>query len=245
MHSFWFLSQDYVYAWPMVAITYVIVRKDLPSFMPDPASQSLLVAFFKALYDPEFISKCQEDYLFLPVPEGLRDGALESLDMLVVSTDAPTWIIEDDVLDDGLGAGDFVISARRSLASSVDLVVLAEKVADAVESLIALTGDMKTLQQQSASLEEELVEWSSQLSTIDEKGGAEEVEKRADAGFIMAIVSLALWLVSICVIVRQKNALSRLEEEVRKSRMEQSRSSGRRRRGSGDGANRQADEAAE
>jgi hypothetical protein len=233
---FYLFAQDYLYAWPMVAITYVIVRQDLPSFMPDPRAQSLLVAFFEALYDPEFISKCQEDYLFLPVPENLRDNALASIALLTVDSTAPTWLKEDDVLEDGVGTGDYVISGRRSLASTVDLATLADNVAGAVESLSVLTGDVKTLKKQSASVEEDLAQFSSQASNNNEDGVLEDVEKKADIAFYMAIVSLALWFVSFIVIVRQQMTLSRMEGEIQQRIEQAKRPSGKRRRGIETGA---------
>ena len=97
----------------MSALTYAYVRKDL-TFMEDPRSQSFLKAFLRAMYDEEYIGKCEESFGFLSIKDNLRDQALQSIDMLRVSADAPEWVTEtEEVLSDGLLQGQTAGQACR------------------------------------------------------------------------------------------------------------------------------------
>lgn len=198
----------------MVAITYVIVRKDLPAFIPNPESQSLLVAFLKALYDPSFISKCEDDYDFLSVPESLAIQAMESIGMISVSPDAPTWILEDSVFDGDLGTGDYTISRRRNLASNLNLDVLQQNVEEATDTLTLLATDLEALKIQSTRMETDLVQAAIQGANGDTMDVIEDLEKRADASFIIALVSLSLCVLSMLVIFKQNIALRQLQLDM-------------------------------
>jgi ABC-type phosphate transport system substrate-binding protein len=50
--------------WPIVAMTYIYVKKDL-TFISDPASQSLVKAFLEAVYSDEYITQCEEEFGFV------------------------------------------------------------------------------------------------------------------------------------------------------------------------------------
>ena len=56
--------------------------KDL-TYLTDPASQSLLKAFLKALYTESYISTCEQDFGFVRITGPLRDKALEAIDALI------------------------------------------------------------------------------------------------------------------------------------------------------------------
>jgi len=196
----------------MVAITYVIVRKDLPSFIPDPRAQSLLVVFLKSLYDSDFISKCQEDYLFLPVPENLREIALKSIESLTVSSGAPTWIKEVDVSEDGSGTGEYVISNYRSLASVGDIATLTKHSQDTKDQFNMITEDLNQMKKALAAIEEaELARLSNQLRQEEIDQLIEDIGKRADLGFIIAIASLSLAFLCLLMLIRQQTFFRRNE----------------------------------
>ena len=76
-------------------MSYIYVKKDL-TFIEDPAAQTLLQAFLRALYAPEWITQCEEEFGFVRVDGVLRDKALEAIDSMIVSPDAPAWFFEYD-----------------------------------------------------------------------------------------------------------------------------------------------------
>ena len=61
--------------WPIVALSYIYVRKDL-SHITNPVSQGLLQAFLTALYTEEYISVCEEEF-------GFFDDARERIEHIV------------------------------------------------------------------------------------------------------------------------------------------------------------------
>ena len=60
-------------------MSYIYVRKDL-TYMPNPASQTLLKAFLRALYSDDYIPVCEEEYGFFRITGDLRDKALAAID---------------------------------------------------------------------------------------------------------------------------------------------------------------------
>lgn len=104
------LNKPGEFTWPIVAMSYVYVRKDL-SFMETPKQQSLLVAFLKNLYDPKAIEQCSI-FGFTRVPNSVRKIALEGIEMLQVDPAAPEWTVEEDTIP-GEGQGTYVISHKR------------------------------------------------------------------------------------------------------------------------------------
>ncbi len=208
--SFFFIClQGYIYAWPIVAITYVYVRKDL-SFMSDPRAQSLMVAFFKALYDPVFTKKCEEEYLFLPVPESIRNIALSGIELLELDPSAPEWIQETDILS-GVGQGDNVISIRRKSSSTIHLDLLTDKVRNAEMVL----GDVLTGIDSIQTTADELRDQINRVvrGEFDEANAQlfNELDQRLDATFIMSITSLILGVITFLFMIVQQSRLGKVE----------------------------------
>mmetsp|Transcript_38681 Transcript_38681/g.78899 ORF Transcript_38681/g.78899 Transcript_38681/m.78899 type:complete len:472 (-) Transcript_38681:238-1653(-) len=105
------LNKPGKWTWPIVAMSYFYVRKDL-SFIDSPAEQSLLKTFLQeTFYDDDEIKKC-EQFGFTPVPAGIRNVALAGIEMLQVADDAPTWVVERDTIEGG-GQDNYVISYKR------------------------------------------------------------------------------------------------------------------------------------
>ena len=97
--------------WPIVAMSYFYVRKDL-SFLKTPEEQSLLVTFLReSFFDLDQISKCSK-FGFTPVSQSVRKLSLDGIKMLNVSSDAPVWFMEKDTVP-GIGQGDYVVSHKR------------------------------------------------------------------------------------------------------------------------------------
>jgi len=165
--------------WPIVAISYVYARLDLPSTIPNPESQSLLKYFISSLYDPNVIGQCSE-YGFTPVPTKVRDVALAGLDKVRVDPSAPTWTVETKT-SKGFGQGDYVISGKRR--SFIEL-----------ESS-GLAGDISMLTDSVSSIG---VMGSPSLASANGDSSTARTFTDADAAairtsMILGAVSIALW----------------------------------------------------
>ena len=182
-------------------MTYIYVRKDL-TFIPNPASQTLLKAFLKQLYADEFIPVCEADFGFVRVTGDLRNRSLAAIDSLVVSSDAPEWIIETDTLS-RVGQGNYVISSKRESYSEVEQDA-------AVGDIAALTSLIEELQATIESMQvtiQELRETSSSHTHSDETGEVEEAsaffesdssdDTQVKTALALASVSFILWMMAI------------------------------------------------
>ena len=109
------VNQDGDYTWPIVAISYVYVRKDLSFLQPD--EQTLLKFFLTQLYTDSSIKQC-EQFGFEIVPNYVREIGLAGIDMLNIDNSAKPWTFEKDTLK-GDGQGQYVISAKRKSYSEV------------------------------------------------------------------------------------------------------------------------------
>lgn len=103
------VNQDGEYTWPIVAISYIYVRKDLSFLQPD--EQSLLKFFLTQLYTDSSIKQC-EQFGFEIVPTNVRNIGLAGIDMINFDTNGAPWTSEIET-QKGDGQGDYVISAKR------------------------------------------------------------------------------------------------------------------------------------
>lgn len=157
------------------------MKKDL-TFIGDPAAQTLLQTFLKALYAPEWITQCEEEFGFVRVDGVLRDKALEAIDSMIVSTDAPQWTFEYET-EKNIGQGDFVISTKRSSYSEVEQDNLVEKIAALTEQLVTLQSEYEKVMAATHSDQE-----SNQDTEIQ-------------AALVMSSISIALWILALIGLV--------------------------------------------
>ena len=185
-----------------MSLSYLYVRKDLPNYISDPESQSLFVAFLKSFYDENYIGECRDEFGFVPITGELRQLALDGIDMLQVSPEAPTWVFEDDVMTEG-GMGDYVISNRRKLGNIVEQDLLEDRAARTEEDLKAALARIGDLEKSLRALDPDFVgaededDLNAAFDIISDFG---DQEKRLDAAIVMGIVSLSLWVITaICM----------------------------------------------
>ena len=205
-----------------MSLSYLFVRKDLPSFISNPESQSLLVAFLKAFYDENYIGECRDEFGFVPITGDLRELALEGIEMLETSPEAPTWIFEGDtVLTEG-GQGDYVISKRRKHAYIVEQDLLedrADKMEDALKVTLSKIDELEAtirrleaggqLQETSGSGDE-----ANYVDELDSDVYDDDEAKRLDAAFIMGIVSLSCWVLVGCCALYSTISASGIQGQV-------------------------------
>jgi hypothetical protein len=181
--------------------------------MSDPASQTLLKAFLKALYDDEYIPECEEEFGFFRVSGELRDKALAAIDAIVTSEGAPEWTFETDTAK-RTGQGDYVISSKRESYSEFEQ----DRVVDLTTKLEAM---IKELQAQNEKMATELAEvkeithghadtpattpagtpTAPAAATNGEFDGAEyfmdEQETQLKAALALGSISFIFWIIAI------------------------------------------------
>jgi len=188
------LNQGGTNTWPIVAMTYIYVKKDL-TFISDPASQSLVKAFLNAVYSDEYITQCEEEFGFVRVAGELREKALNAINTIVTSPDAPEWSFEIDT-EIRVGAGDHVISAKRKSYSELEQ----DNLVDMIDFLAA---EIRTLKNQN----DQLMLSSGSPTQVRESNSGNSFETFVDeeldedsqvkTALVMSAISIALWVIAI------------------------------------------------
>mmetsp|Transcript_21659 Transcript_21659/g.23203 ORF Transcript_21659/g.23203 Transcript_21659/m.23203 type:complete len:207 (-) Transcript_21659:1780-2400(-) len=175
-------------------MTYIYVKKDL-TFISDPASQSLVKAFLNAVYSDEYITQCEEEFGFVRVAGELREKALNAINTIVTSPDAPEWSFEIDT-EIRVGAGDHVISAKRKSYSELEQ----DNLVDMIDFLAA---EIRTLKNQN----DQLMLSSGSSTQVRESNSGNSFETFVDeeldedsqvkTALVMSAISIALWVIAI------------------------------------------------
>lgn len=194
------LNQPGPKTWPIVAMSYIYVRKDL-SHIPDPADRALLLAFLQALYEPEFINPCGDLFGFTPVPDKVKDLAFEGIAMLGQES-GPTFMFEYDT-NKTVGQLDYVISEKRRSYSEVERSDAVNDIADVDIATAFLRSDVMDLRTMVVQLKEEIKimkesasNSNSQFSSNNNMVGEEFTttnESQITAALAMASLSIVLW----------------------------------------------------
>jgi hypothetical protein len=180
--------------WPIVAMSYIYIRKDL-TYMPNPESQTLLKAFLKALYTPEYIGVCEEEFGFFRVTGELREKALTAIDDLVITPGAPEWTYELST-DKRNGQNDYVISAKRESYSEIEQDY-------AVEAVDQLVRDVVALKAENVLLMEALEHSHNENSNEHDMFPDEEMDKdtQLKAALALGSISFILWILALIVLI--------------------------------------------
>lgn len=202
-----YYTQPGEFTWPIVAMSYIYVRKNL-DHIEDPQEQTLLKAFLTALYDPEYIGQCVDKFRFTTVPEEVRQIGLDGINMLQTSANATEWTFESSTTP-GEGQGPFVVSSKRRSYG--------EYQRDSFD------GDIDHLNTEITNLREELRKERAETSALKEELGAireklggqadlpitqstqasytEQNENQISAALIMSSISMVLWALAVAMVV--------------------------------------------
>jgi uncharacterized small protein (DUF1192 family) len=199
-----YLNQAGSNTWPIVAMSYIYVKQDL-TFIENPASQTLLKAFLKALYTDEYITQCEEEFGFVRVAGELREKALAAIDGLTVTPGAPEWTFEFDTAQ-GIGQGDYVISAKRNSYSEVEQEDLVEAVTDLKAKIALLESEVAELHAELDGASHTHSGDGDMVATTSTSGSAfsatqEEQDTKITASLVMSSVSFAFWIMTIVVLL--------------------------------------------
>mmetsp|Transcript_21052 Transcript_21052/g.29709 ORF Transcript_21052/g.29709 Transcript_21052/m.29709 type:complete len:545 (+) Transcript_21052:70-1704(+) len=145
-----FLNKDGEYTWPIVAMTYVFVRKDI-TFIENPIEQGLLKAWLKTLYDDDAFAMCTQ-FGFTAAPTSIKTKAMEAIDSILTSDGTPEFTVEKST-NLGAGQGPYVISAKRRSGAEYVRSTLQGQVDEAQSKTVALSDQVNTLNQKVLDLE--------------------------------------------------------------------------------------------
>ena len=179
------VNQPGEYTWPVVQLTYVYVRKNLPSFIENDVERALMKAFLRALYLDEFIEPCVAEFGFTPLPASVREKAVNSIGLLQEDGGEPiVWTFEYDTLPVE-GAGSYVISSKRRSFGQVERSALQHDAA-------TLQNEVLYLQQEMTRLEDDLTD------KLDRK------DRQLKAALAMSSIALFLCILAVAHQLRLK-----------------------------------------
>jgi len=190
------LNKPGAFTWPIVAMSYIYARTDL-SFIEEPAEQSLLKTFLQySLFDEEEIEYCSQ-FGFVPVPEAVRQVALNGIAALSVNASAPKWEIETETLP-GVGQGDYVISTKRRTYDDYQRSALADSALQ--------EGDVKTIVDSHLSSNGVLGGAMQSQSTASASGRfyTEDDAAQLQAALVLASISFAMWVLAIIFFIARR-----------------------------------------
>jgi len=170
------LDQPGEFTWPIVALSYLYIRKDL-TYIEDPDTQALLVSFIKALYDPNFINDCIDLFGFSTVNDITREDVYFALDNDLITTSTEEFKFEaagDE--NDKDHQGDYYISAKRRSFAEYERTENEGRIAD---------------------LEAEVASLRSMIESMPIHVDYDDDDSNADAALGIAIASIVMWVFAI------------------------------------------------
>lgn len=185
-----YLNKGGEWTWPIVAMTYVFVRKDISTHIDDPAEQSLLIAFLKTLYDADVFDELCMQFGFTPAPDSVKRKAETGINSIKLASGAPEWIFEKKT-DPGNGQGEYVISWKRRASAEYKIAVLQTHI-DNLKSNLAKSSDEIQM-----------------LKTGD--GGSEfgsDEQTKLTVSLALSIISIVLWVIAGVAMLMRKGGSS-------------------------------------
>jgi len=167
-----YLNKDGEFTWPIVAMTYVYVRQDI-THIDNPVEQGLLKAWLRTLYDADSFDLCTP-FGFTAAPPSIQTKAMEAIDNIVTSPDAPEFTFEKST-DAGAGQGPYVLSVKRRSGTEYKLSTLESMVTDTVDNEALLTKSMEDLQAEVRSV-------TAKVDTLEDTVAANASSNGSDAG---------------------------------------------------------------
>mmetsp|Transcript_15263 Transcript_15263/g.21776 ORF Transcript_15263/g.21776 Transcript_15263/m.21776 type:complete len:497 (+) Transcript_15263:81-1571(+) len=183
------LNKPGQYTWPIVAISYVYVRKNIKDYITDSKERGLLKLFLKSLYQKEYIDQCGI-YGFSTVPATIRDNALAGIDMIDFTGDEE-WTFEFDT-NKYEGQGDYVISSKRRTYAEFERSLIRDDVDAVGEELLISSGRNDALKADLLAL------------AATEPKFSNRHKSRIDASLIMSSLSICLWGLTLAFFIGKK-----------------------------------------
>jgi len=186
------LNQAGANTWPIVAMSYIYVRKDWTKYGDEfgPDEQALLMGFLEALYEPTYIDECKELFGFTPAytNEKLKTLAKNGLQQIIMNETATKYVFESKTMA-YQGQEENIISVKRRSNAEYERSQLTKQVKDLKDQLKALQ-----LSQEANLMAATKTESETKMYT---DGEAQKVTISLIAS-IVAIILSALAIMSMC-----------------------------------------------
>ena len=189
-----FLNKGGTMTWPLILMTYIYVRTDLPSFLVQPYEQTLVVAFLRTFFNSDYVSTCTKLYGFtamndIPDMKAYGEAAIKLVEQSINSTATPPWFFESKTVPID-GAGPFVFSTKRKEIIDVTVQDLTTAVSNIESDLIArvdsdaeTTTKIDALERQVEAILLEIMVLQSEISSGTTQESDNEVSTSQSANF--------------------------------------------------------------
>lgn len=191
------------YTWPIVAISYIFVRKDQTG---KGETGALLKAFVDFVIGEEGQGMLS-DYNFVGVPESVLEVAQSASNMIDLDPSVQTWSVETDTAR-GTGQLDYVISGKRR--SHFEYAI------GELEAETAGQADIDALNAQIEAMSAELAEVKGNQCGCDDDDN-DAVKEDARNAMIIAIIALALAFIGLLLTCYAMSKASSAMKAVRDS----------------------------
>jgi hypothetical protein len=200
--------------WPLVLMTYLYVRTDLPAFMDSADEQALLVAFLRTFFLDDYITPCEELFGFTVMNSipAMKEYATAAIDLVEasVSPNATKFTFESKTNVIG-GAGPYVVSGKRKEIIDVNLNDLTSTVTDLQTQVVDImavaglgeggvfTGQLAQIQSEIDDLRVDVDELLNRLNTAGVESTLQSSNSNDDSQIKAALVLSSLSFVVCCV----------------------------------------------
>ncbi len=187
-----FLNRGSSTTWPLILMTYIYVRTDLPSLLANPIEQTLLVAFLRTFFNSEYVNVCSKLYGFtvmndIPSMKEYGENAIALVEKSI-NASAAKWTFESSTtLYDG--AGPYVFSSKRKEIIDVTVQDLSTAVMNIENELVARVDSDETTSKKIEDLQKEIERIL--LDTSLKSGENEAIFTSQDASQIKAALALS------------------------------------------------------
>ena len=214
-----FLNQGDTKTWPLILMTYIYVRTDLPSLMMQPYEQTLLVAFLRTFFISDYVNTCSKLYGFtvmndIPSMKEYGEAAIALVEQSINSTATPPWTFESKTIP-YVGAGPYVFSAKRKEIIDVTVQDLTTAVTNIENELIERVGSdeetimkIDALQQQVEKILLDIALLKSGITTSESSLSpfTDQDASQIKAALALSSLSFIFWCLWIGVyVMRQMN----------------------------------------
>ena len=198
-----FLNRGSTTTWPLILVTYIYVRTDLPSLLASPFEQTLLVAFLRTFFNSDYVNICSKLYGFtvmndIPSMKEYGENAIDLVEMSI-NASATKWTFESStMLYDG--AGPYVFSSKRKEIIDVTVQDLSTAVMNIENELVTRVDSDDTTIKRIEDLQKEIeriildiaaLESRTSSDTSLKSGENEAIFTSQDASQIKAALALS------------------------------------------------------
>lgn len=198
--------------WPIVNLTYLYVRKLIADYITDSVEQGVFIAFLRALFNPDYVNLCVEEYGFvLPSPD-ITAYAIAAIDE--VATNVTEFFYEPDEQTINAANRNYVFSTHRSEIADIERAAVRGDVAEIEVTLSAvqesMARDIAALKEEIAALSTKNSELAQEVASVERgssdgsDGFGSQEESNLKGAVVLSVISFILWVLWIVYFVFQR-----------------------------------------